>query len=97
MPIDITQFPSMLGAQLGISDFIAGGILGCFVLLLVLIPTIYLTKGKMASLYIIVCIVTMSPIIAIGWFPVWTFIIIILMIAFGFGKQIADFLGGLRG
>lgn len=95
MPIDITEFPSILGAQLGISDWIAGSILGVFILMLILLPTIYLTKGKQYSLYIIVCIVVMSPIIAIGWFPVWTFIIIILLIAVGFGRQIADFLGGI--
>lgn len=63
----------------------------------VMIPVIILTKGKQYTLYIIVSMATIAPLVGLGWFPVWIYMIIILMIALAFGQKIADTIGGLRG
>lgn len=95
--IDLMEIPSQLAGLLNVSEWLAGLFLSLFILMLIMLPTMYLTKGKQGALYIIIGMVTLAPLTGIGWFPVWVYIIIVLAIAFGMGRQIIDFFGGLRG
>lgn len=93
---EVTEIPTYIDNQLGVGEFIGGLLASIAVLMLTLVPLIILTKGKQAVLYIIVALTVLSPLVGLGWFPIWVFIIIILAIAVGLGRQFSDFLGGLR-
>lgn len=92
---DVMQVPTYVDDQLGCGVFIAGLLVSLVVLSLIMIPTMYLTKGKAYSLYIIFSMVILAPLTALGWFSVWVYILILLLLALGFGSKIADFLGGV--
>jgi len=95
--VDILETDAALGVALGVGEFIGGLILSLGILVLfVELPIIILTKGKQYSLYVLLGISGLAVFTALGWFPIWVMIIIVLGIAFGAGKQIAEFLGGLR-
>lgn len=94
--LDFTELPTYLDNQIGVGTFIAGLLCSLIGLSLVMLPLIYLTKGKAYSLYIFFGLIVTAPFVGLGWFPVWLFIIIVLAIALGFGQKLADFLGGLK-
>lgn len=92
---EVSDVPSYLDEQLGCGEFVGGLIASVVLLCIVMLPTMYLTKGKAYSLYIIFGLLVLAPLVGLGWLPVWLYIIIILLIALGFGKQLAVFFGGI--
>jgi hypothetical protein len=92
---DLMQVPNYVDDQLGCGTFIGGLLVSLVVFCLIMLPTIYLTKGKAYSFYIVFGMVILAPLTAIGWFSVWVYIGIVLLLALGFGGKIADFLGGI--
>ena len=93
---DIAEVPAYLDSQLNCGEFVGGLIASVVCLMIVLLPTMYLTKGKAYSLYIVLSFAVLAPLVGLGWFPVWLYIIIILAIALGFGEKISSFLGGIK-
>ena len=93
---DVNDIPTYLDNQFNFGEFVGGLVASLFVLMIVLLPTIYLTKGKAYSLYIILSLATMAPLVGMGWLPIWLYIIILLTIALRFGQDLASWLGGLR-
>lgn len=93
---DLTEVPRYLDNQLNCGTFVGGLLASIAVLCIVMLPLMLMTKGKAYSVYIIFSMATIAPLVGLGWFPVYVYIIIILLIALKFGQQIADFLGGLR-
>ena len=92
---DMMEVPTYIDEQFGCGEFV-GGLLASLVLLaIILLPLMYLTKGKAYSIYILFGLLVLAPLVGLGWLPVWLYIIIILLIALGFGKQLAGFFGGL--
>ena len=86
--IDLTQFPQALATQLGIGLFPAQILASLILLMLPLLPTLLITKGKNGVAALFVGMASLSLCVGLGWFPVWIMIVICLMIAFLFGKQI---------
>lgn len=86
----------MLSSLIGISEWLSGIVLSLFILMLVMVPTIYLTKGKSYGLYIVFSLVTIAPLVGLGWFPLYIYVIILLLLALGFSEKLRDFLGGLN-
>lgn len=93
--IDVTAIPTQLAALLNVSEWLAGIMLSLFILLLVLLPTMYLTKGKAYGVYIIFSMAVLAPLVGLGWFPVYVYIVILLLLALGFGKKLRDFIGSV--
>ncbi len=93
---NVTAIPSQVGSQLGVDAFIGGLLISILLLMLVLIPTMIMTRGKAYSVYLVLALATLAPLTALGWFNVWVFIVIVLVIALGTGQKVAEFLGGLR-
>lgn len=83
--------------QLNTGTFVAGLLISMVILVLTLLPVLVMTKGKIFSLYILLSLAILAPLVGLGWFPIWLYIIIVLAIALGMGQKIADALGGLRG
>jgi ABC-type multidrug transport system permease subunit len=93
---DMMKVPTYIDNQLGVGEFIGGMLASIFVLMLTLVPLMVLTKGKQYTVYIIVAVAVMAPLVGLGWFPLWVYILIILAIAVGLGRQISDAIGGVR-
>lgn len=93
--IDVTEIPAQLASLLNISEWLSGIILSIFILMLILTPTIYLTKGKAFGLYIIFSMATLAPLVGLGWFPVYIYVLILLLLALGFSEKLRDFIGSV--
>lgn len=95
---EIMEVPTYIDNQLGCGTFIGGMIASIVVLCLTLIPIIVLTRGssRLMSLYMLVGFVDLGLVVALGWFPIWIFIIIVVAISVGLGREITAALGGLR-
>ena len=94
---DITEIPVLIDEQFGCGEFIGGLLASLALLSIVMLPLMYLTKGKAYGIYIIFGLSVLGVLVALGWAPVWLYIIIILALAIGFGRKLADLLGGIRG
>ena len=94
--VDITELPAQLAAQLGITEFIAGLIISVVFICLTLLPVIVATKGKadFFGMYLLLGILVLSVLVALGWLPVWIFILIIIALAIGLARSLSDAIGG---
>jgi hypothetical protein len=95
-PFNVTGVPSQVGIQLGVGSFVGGLVCSIVILLLFLVPTMIMTKGKYEALYIILSLAILTPLVAMGWFNFWVFLVIVLAIAAGVAPKVADFLGGSK-
>lgn len=93
---DFTQLPTYLDNQIGVGTFVAGLLLSLVFEMFVLIPVMLMTRGKYFSLYMVFFFAVAAPLVGLGWFPIWLYIILILAIALGFGEKIAGWIGGVR-
>lgn len=94
---DIMEVPTLIDEQFGCGEFVGGLIASVVLLSLIMMPLMYLTKGKAYGIYIIFGLSLLGVLVGLGWLPVWLYIIIILALAIGFGRKLADLLGGIRG
>jgi hypothetical protein len=92
--INLTNFPTYLADQLSISVFAGGILAGIIFMMLVLFPCLLLTRGKNLILLIIVGISSMCFNVAVGYFPVWTLIIVALIIALMFAGEMRTLITG---
>lgn len=95
-PLNVTGIPEQIGTQLGVGTFIGGLLLSIFILLFILVPVMIMTKGKAITVYVILALSIMTPLVALGWFNFWVFIVIVLAIAVGIAEKVAGFLGGIK-
>jgi hypothetical protein len=73
----------------------AGGILaGIIFMMLVLFPCLLLTRGKNIMLLVIVGVSSMCFNVAVGYFPIWTLIIVALIIALMFAGEMRTLITG---
>ena len=89
MPVDLTQFPSDLATQLGVSTFAGQLIASGIMIALFVFPTIFLSKTFRLTdaISIVMAFISMSVCVALGWLPVWVFAITSLLIAFLFARS----------
>lgn len=93
---DIMSVPEYLDDQLGCGEFIGGLLASIAVVMITLLPVLVMTKGKNYTLYLVLFFAVLAPLVGLGWFPVWLYIILLLVIALGLGQKISDMLGGLK-
>jgi len=93
--IDVTEFPAQVAALTGLSEWLAGTVISLFVLMVILLPIVYLTKGKAFALYIILSMAVLAPLVGLGWFPVYIYFLILFLLALGFSQKLRDFLGSV--
>ena len=95
---DLMEVPTYIDNQFGCGEFVGGLIASVFLLLLTLIPVIILTRGRsqMYGLYVLVGLSVLAPLVGLGWFPVWLYVIIVIALSVGLGRMIAGAIGGLR-
>lgn len=93
---DMMEVPSYLDSQFGCGEFIGGLIASIGVLMLTLFPVLIMTRGKQFTLYMVLFFAVLAPLVGLGWFPIWLYIVLLLVIALGLGQKMADVFGGLR-
>lgn len=93
---DIMSVPEYINNQLGCGEFIGGLLASIGVLMITLLPVLVMTKGKQPTLYLVLFFAVLAPLVGLGWFPIWLYIVLILGIALGLGQKISEMLGGLR-
>ena len=92
---DVTEIPTYIDEQFGVGEFVGGLLASVVFLSILMLPIMYLTKGKAYSLYIVFGLSVLGVLVGLGWLPVWLYIIMLLMIALAFGRKLADLFGGL--
>jgi hypothetical protein len=92
---EVTEIPTYIDNQLNCGEFVAGLLVILLLLLIVILPTMYLTKGKAYGVYIILSMAVLAPLVGLGWFPVYVYIIILFLIALKFSQALRDFLGSV--
>jgi len=86
MPVSLTDFPQYLATQMGIGLFPAQLLVMSIFLMLFLGPLLILTRNKM--LHLIMGFTILSFGVAMTWFPLWSFVLICVMIALFFSRSI---------
>lgn len=87
--IDVTNFDDYLGAALGTTAFV-GGILASVIILFIALGCLGAASKRRPSglSTVILGIAVLSLCIAIGWFPVWTLVFLVLLVALLFGGKV---------
>jgi len=92
--VDLTDFPTQLADQLSITVAQAELLTGMLFLVWFLFPGMLVTKGIRGSAPSIVAVFigvgTIAFCVAMTWYPVWLLIIMVLIIALFFAKQIVS-------
>ena len=93
--MNLLEFGEVLGSALGVGTF-AGGLLATLITLgATFIIIVGGTRKIPPTLWsTIICFSILGFCVAVQWFPVWFFALIIIFVALAFGKQI---LGTLQG
>lgn len=87
--IDITNFDDALGDALGIGAFGGGLLLSFFVLFIVLgCLGAAMRRAPSGLMILIFSMAVLSFCIGAGWFPVWSLVTIIILIALMFGMKV---------
>jgi len=87
--IDLTDFDDKLGDALGIPAF-GGGLLATMILLFIVLGCLGIAQKRAPSSMVTLTMIIMVSSFAImcGWFPVWTLIVLVLLIAVLWGQKI---------
>lgn len=74
--MQITDIPSWLADAWSISEAVAQVILSIVVIFAILLPVMYLSKGRSSvTIYLLVFVLTSAFLAGIGWMPFWILII----------------------
>lgn len=87
--VDLTEFDDRLGEALGVGAF-GGGLILSFVILFFFLGMLGIITKRKPSTFMVVFLsfAILSACIAFGWFPVWSLIFLVLLLAFMFGDKI---------
>ena len=92
--VDLTDFPTQLADRLSITVNQAELLTGLLFLSFFLFPTLLLMRGKGNTASGIAAVFvgagTLGFCVLMGWYPVWLLIIMVLIIALFFAKQIVE-------
>ena len=82
--MSLESIPTYFSDFMDISLEAAQAVLSIFVILAVLLPTMYLSRGNKSSLIeIVMLVITESLLVGIGWLPFWLLIATVAVLGFG--------------
>lgn len=90
----ITSVPTWFSDNWGIPLEAAQVILSIIVILAVLLPVLYLTKGKGILIPAVMFILTEAVLIGVSWLPSWLMIVNLVVIALIFARTTSIFTTG---
>lgn len=99
--VNLMDLPKQLSERLGLptsGDYFAGKLLASMILLIIfLFPTLFLCARFNKDVVfpaIFVGLTVLGFCVALGWFPVWSFVLIILLVAIIYANTLANIFGG---
>jgi len=90
----LESIPTWLSDYLDITLGAAQVLLSIIVILAVLLPTLYLSRGHSNIIPVIILFLVEGFLVAIGWFPFWFLIATVVIVAFMFSKLMTDLILG---
>lgn len=83
--VNLLEVPTALAERLGISTFAGGIFMSIIILVIALFPFAIWKRNTFATL--IIGFSLLGFLVSISWFPAWTLIVLVLMIAGLFGTR----------
>jgi len=97
--VNMMDLPKYLSEKLGLptsGDYFAGKILaGIIVLMMFLLPSLVISRRPYAQIF--AGLTGLAFTVALGWMPVWIFVIICLILGLMYAQILADAFGRVRG
>ena len=94
VPHNLLDIPKGIASTLGISEFAAGLLTSIILLMVCLLPCVVLTiKSPNNAAFVFILITGMSILgfcVAVAWFPIWFFAVLVLLVALMFGTKMKD-------
>lgn len=88
--VNVLDFPRQLSERLTIPLFAAQILAGIIVTSFFLFPTLLLTRGGSLYAPLIIGVATLGFCVAIGWFPVWLFVVLCMLVALMYGYKTSE-------
>jgi len=79
--VSLEDIPAAVADLWGITEASAQILLSIVVILAVLLPVMYLSKGKSEMIIIVMTFITITMLVGIGWLPFWILIAIVSVMA----------------
>jgi len=97
--VNLENFPQQLATALGVSLFVAGILASTILLCLILFPSIMIAgyfggSGSVMYALLIVGLPISGVCVALGWLPVWLFLVTCLLIAVMFASKMRELITG---
>ena len=86
MPIDLPGFPTLLANAFGVNEFLGGILASLLLIMLVILPVLFLTRGRNLPLVFGCGFLVTFLCAALGWLPIFAIIIYIFIIALMFAS-----------
>ena len=93
----IEEIPEWLADAWLIDEAVAQVILSIVVIFTILLPVMYLSKGKAPALYMIFAFLAECLLVGIGWMPFWILIATVAVMAIAIAMLSADVVLGTGG
>lgn len=81
MQVALEDIPALLADALGISEATAQVLLSVIVILALLLPTMYLARGRAITIQLVMIFLAECLLIGMGWLPYWLLIATIAVMA----------------
>lgn len=92
--MSLESIPTYFSDFMDISLEAAQVILSIVVILAVLLPVLFLTKGKGIIIPAVMFVLTEAFLVGIGWLPSWLMIVTVVVIALVFARTTSVFVSG---
>jgi hypothetical protein len=94
--VDLLDLPANVAAYFGIDTFSAGILVSGVIMIFGVIIVGFTVRKSQAATYAILAttFVLMGFTVALGWLPVWTMVIVVLVIALMYAKELPGIFGG---
>lgn len=90
----LEDIPTWFSDYMGISLGAAQVLLSIVVILAVLLPVLFFTKGKGLTIPALMFVLTEAVLVGISWLPSWMMVISVCIVALGIAKFGSGIVGG---
>lgn len=95
--VSLPNLPAQLASALGTTLLVGQLLATLIIVMLALIPTLVLTRGRNTPLEIMVGMISIIAGTALGWVPFWIPLTFIILIALMFSGRVRDWMSGKGG
>jgi hypothetical protein len=93
--MSLEDIPAQFADYLGINETTAQLLLSLVIIFTLLLPTMYLAKGKNAvTIWLIITFLGECVVLGLGWMPLWIMIMTIVVTIFGMAMSVSGAIAG---